>query len=323
MNNKSITVIAVSTMLCISACSKSGHSPDQANSGTEGVPLSTSATAQAQEFGKTDGAAFARQPLQDISSYKSVAVGDWRGLKPETLKDPEEVVRHMYWTKAERNDEILAYDLLPEYRKENDTFKRADIVKAKKQALDRFFAEAKSGNYFALESDKDSNVVVEQYDVKEKGFEVRLDYKDGAYYGLLKSNESNSNPSPAWDIVPIGCSTGTSANSKKIYYHPKNEEEAREISAKIAKAAKGTTGAQYFASSRLGHIMRSSPSTSMTHDPTIIFVTDGVVVRSPDDRTPVFVIDRAQLGTQLTVTEDRLRAALELPPNPINRMKYM
>lgn len=255
----------------------------------------------------------ARQALQPATAYVSAQVG--RDSAPIAgLPDPLETMRSMYWAKAKRDDALLAYDFLPAYRQQSDTFKRADLIKANTAQLDTAFAASQAKTLYALETVNDSKVSVGRYDPKERGFEVRLDYKEEEYYRLLKQNESRSNPQPEWALVVLGAATDPAEKGKRLFYRPGTEAEARAIEAKLAQSANGATGSIYVPATRLGHMLASVPSAGLTQqDPTSVFVMDGVIVRLGPTRDALFTIDSQQLGGEVEVRSDRVRKLLGLP----------
>lgn len=253
-----------------------------------------------------------REPLKPVTDYVPIEVGRI-GAAIEGLPDPATTMRSMYWSKAKRDYALLAYDFLPEYRKETDTFKRSDLLKANLAKLEAAFNSTKSVSHFALETSGDSNVIVDRYDPKEKGFEVRLAYKDDQFYELLKPNESLSTPQPAWALAVLGATTDLAEARKKVIYRPKTEDEARTIEAKLARSSQGATGMMYLPATRLGHMVASFPTANATNEPTAVFVTDGVIVRAKQGREALFTIDSEQLGRAVTVDSDKVREMLGLP----------
>jgi hypothetical protein len=315
-------IFSISASLLLIGCSKNTTTANENSTASQGASAPNNAIGSSTQ-GESDKEQFTREALQDLGQYKSVIVGEWQRTQPTGVGDPKIAVREMYWSKADRNDQALASDYLQQYRQEKDSFKRADIIKANASNLDMFYNQARGSKLFGLETDVSSDVQIGRYDAQQKGFEVRLSFPEGEYYHLLKPNEGKESPIPEWDILPIGSTTDLKENGKKIYYHPKNENEAREIEEKLAKASESSSGYVSAGATRLGHILKSLPSTAMSQAPTIIFVTDAVIVRSPATRDPIFVIDREQLGNTFTVSENKLRQTLGLPPNYGNRAKFM
>ena len=269
-------------------------------------------------------AAIVREPLAPLSSYPTVEVGEHRGPPLSGLADVETTARNMYWVKAKRDDGLLAYDFLPQYRIEKDTFKRADLVKANQAQLDAAFKASQGANHFALEtSSHNSEVMVERYDPVEKGFEVRLGFDEQKYYHLQKPNEAMLSPQPQWAIVVLGATTDQRENRRKIFYHPKSESEARNIEAKLAETRISASTYTTMPATRLGHIIASVDNAPMTHAPTAVFLTDGVVVLSPNDRQPLFTIDSKELGRAVTVESDGARKILGFPEKVVFNRRYL
>ena len=269
-------------------------------------------------------AVIVREPLAPLSSYATVEVGEHRGPALDGMADVITTARSMYWVKAKRDDALLAYDFLPQYRTEKDTFKRSDLVKANLGLLDAAFKASQHSNHFALETARhNSEVRVERYDPVEKGFEVRLGFDEQKYYSLLKPNEAMLNPQPYWAIVVIGATTDPKENRTKIFYHPKSESEARSIEAKLAEASNSASTSATMPATRLGHIIATVPNASMTQAPTSVFLTDGVVVLSPTDRQPLFIIDSKELGRAVAVESAGAREILGLPEKVVSNHRYL
>lgn len=232
-------------------------------------------------------------------------------------------IRGMYWSKAARDDALLAYDFIPAYRQERDTFKRADLLKASVPQLDSAYKASQGAVLYAVHRLDVEGVSVTRYDPAKRGFEVSLNLVEGEGYGWHKPNESKSSPPPEWVVKLVGAWTNHRAHETKTFYHPKNESEAREIESRLAAIGDTNSTMAYLPCIYLGHIVKSQPVTDGSATATTYLVVDAVVVLSTKDGKPLFTIDRKDLGDVVNIQNSRLANELEVTPPKKNSARFM
>lgn len=268
-----------------------------------------------------DGAAnVTRQNLRPIGEYipyYAVSEGDEK-LNAANLA----AIRGMYWSKAARDHALLAYDFLPAYRQEKDTFKRADLLKASTAQLDSAYKASQGSVLYAVHRSDTGGLVVGRYDAAQRGFEVSLRANQGDGYGWNKPNESGTKPDPKWVVTLVGAWTNQRAHEAKTFYHPKSEGEAREIENRLSSIVTTNATSAYLPCIYLGHIVKSVGS-DWREPATSYLVVDAVVALSPKDGKPLFTIDRKDLGDVIRIDKPQLAKTLEVEPTKRPSARFM
>jgi hypothetical protein len=218
--------------------------------------------------------------------------------------------RAIYWSRAKRDDELLAFDHLAAYRDEPDSFKRADLIKANKAPLDSAWAAAQANNHFALVSTRTSWMRVEHYDPKARNFKFALNWEVGQALSWNKPAAPKTFPDN-WSLWVLGGSLHGNAGVPPPSYQPRDEAEARAIEARLAAAGDPSGGAVDVQTVLLGHTVGSAKYQLSNY--VGLFVVDAVIAISPADQQPLFTLDMRQLGQLVPVKNDDAVTMLELP----------
>ncbi|MGO4479750.1 hypothetical protein AB4Z32_26275 [Massilia sp. 2TAF26] len=238
----------------------------------------------------------AREPLRPFDQYqvKNVSSG-FRVSGDEAIAAEAYKYRQLFWSGAKRDDALLAYDYLEEYRAEQDSFKRADIVKQQKPALEKAYREAQEKKlhafYFSKENENQQMVSLGRYDAEKNRFEINFGIPDTSSFAWEKPHGKN-HPRQTWGATFIG---GEYSNTGSHFYTPKSEAEARAIEAALAplreQSKYGNGNMVQLPTYYLGHVVGSNAGMGNS-DYVTFFVVDGLAVEDPKSRRILFTVDR-------------------------------
>jgi|GEM_PF-6574616 len=229
--------------------------------------------------------------------------------------------RAIYWSRAKRDDDLLAFDYLSAYRDEPDSFKRADLIKANKTQLDATFTAVQANNHFAIVSKRTTWMRIEHYDPKSQDFKFGLNWEAGQ--GLRWSKPAAPKTFPnVWALWVLGGSLHGNGDAPPPSYHPRDESEARAVEARLAVLGNPSSGAVDVETVLLGHTVGSAKY--QLEDYVGLFVVDAVIAISPADHQPLFTLDMRQLGQTVPVKNDDVLTMLGLPkPKGAMNVRYM
>lgn len=253
---------------------------------------------------------FPRGALAARDQYTPLAIGE-RAEGEKAIEQMSKGYIQLAWSSAKRDDAQLAYDTLPEYRREKDTFKQSDIIKANASKLDETFNENHGKNKFALDLTK-YNVAIEKYDVEKKGFSVWPRQIEDDWTGLGKPNEGQLHPEPAWGARIVGLPNPDTEN--KLFYKPKDENEARELESALStfRTSYASREASEAKIKVLGHTVATIPAPDNKNVQLALFVVDGIEFIHPTTKKVLFTMDRDQIGKSMDVMCKSTIKALDL-----------
>lgn len=229
--------------------------------------------------------------------------------------------RAIYWSRAKRDDELLAFDYLSAYRDEPDSFKRADLIKANKAQLDAAFTAVQANNHFAIISQRTTWMHVEHYDPKSKDFKFGLNWEAGQALRWSKPAAPKTFPD-FWSLWVLGGSMHGNGGASLPAYQPKDEAEARAIEARLSVLGNQSGGAVNVETVLLGHTVGSGKYELENY--VGLFVVDAVIAISPVDHQPLFTLDMRQLGQTVPVNNNDVLTMLGLPkPKGAMNARYM
>ena len=130
----------------------------------------------------------------------------------------------LYWSKADPIDEeLLAYTVSKEFAKEQDPFKRKDLLASLKPEMDAYLARVRQIGDIAIDMDK--TVRFGQYDMEKKAFPIFL------YTSTINERVDlhDRNSVEYAVVVP-----SMELSGSEEFYLPMDEAAAREIEAKLS-----------------------------------------------------------------------------------------
>nr|WP_199039632.1 hypothetical protein [Dyella sp. ASV24] len=274
--------------------------------GKHDAPASAASTAAAPAHNEASApAAPERRDAKPMDAYELI------DLSPSSYPEPVyqgliRQVRAAFWSAAPKDMDKLAYDYVDAYRQENDSFKRADIVKAHATELEQDLATAQQRRDYAVRNS--SLMQVYPYDAATGSFKIAFS-TDGESSGIgVFKNAGNPHPYGAWNFRFVGIPT--MASGKSYAYHPKNEDEARAIEAILAsqRSAGGgdwiTVLTQYE-----GHTLGTIPGPGK--DDAVILGIDAITAVDRKTGKPLFSLGGKDLGP-IEVKCSTTRKALNL-----------
>ncbi|OQS45774.1 hypothetical protein B0T49_20310 [Chromobacterium violaceum] len=135
-------------------------------------------------------------------------------------------VRNAYWSGAPKNLEKLAEDFSQTYRREKNSFKRADLLKTLTPELEKSYSGAQGQKDFAFRTTQ--LLSIGPYDSQKGGFKVSLPHDAEQVESVLAKDSDLSKNNHHWRFRFVG------VPHEELFYKPKDEAEAREIEAVLA-----------------------------------------------------------------------------------------
>ena len=306
------TIALAALLLTLAACGKKENNDNAAPAEQASEQSERKFTSNGLEIEEQGGILLPRQPLLPFERYTVLDQSKhFRTNNQAETTQVEQLYRNVFWAGAGRDDDLLAYDFLPEVRAENDAFKRADIVKARRAELDAAYAEAKKQKHYALYLDRDFLMSIGPYDAQKKGFLVDTGIRGDIAYGWPKPKEHEHNAHASWMIEFAG--TGLPENLR--WYIPKDEAEARKLEASLSKLRSNPASTVDLPGYYFGHIadLASRPEK---HQYNALLVVDGIAVTDPATRQPLLTMDFHALQPKAIVREASIKQALQPEPKP-------
>lgn len=199
------TFALAALLLTLAACGKKDNADNPAPAAQGSEQTDRKLTSNGIEIEEGGGLLLPRQPLLPFERYTVLDQSrNFRTKDQAETTQVEKLYRNVFWAGAVRDDDLLAYDFLPEVRAEKDAFKRADIVKAKRAELDTAYAEARKQKHYALYLDRDFLMSIGPYDAQKKGFPVSTGIRGDMAYGWSKPKEHAHNEHASWMIEFAG-----------------------------------------------------------------------------------------------------------------------
>ena len=306
------TFALAALLLALAACGKKegadNASPAEQASGQAERKL----TSNGLEIDDQGGILLPRQPLLPFERYTVLDQSkNFRTKDQAETTAVETLYRKVFWAGAQRDDDLLAYDFLPEVRAEKDAFKRADIVKTKHAELDAAYAEAKKQKHYALYLDRDSLMSIGPYDAAKKGYPVSTGIRGDMAYGWSKPKEHEHNEHATWMVE----FAGSGVAEELRWYIPKNEDEARQLEASLSKLRSNPSSTVDLPGYYFGHIadLASRPEKQQYN---ALLVVDGIAVTDPTTRQPLLTMDFHAIEPKAVVREASIKKALQPEPKP-------
>lgn len=297
MVSKNVLIIVFAAVV-LTACGKSGD-------GSKASPPASAAPIATKESSVYE---FKREALLSLDKYAKVnrSRGYWLS-NDEAIERENSLYRGAFWSGAKADYDLLAYDFLPEYRKEKDTFKRLDIVKANQDRLDAAYKEAQKNKHYALYFDNENTVTVGRYDPVKKGFEVGFGIDEYNAYLWNKPNEGKGEREQ-WGFQIFGAAF--TANDNRVWFIPKNEDEARKIEEALS-AHRGGNDRAFFPASYLGHVVASDTKPGPFNPYSALMVLDGVAIHQPKSGEVIFTVALEPTHKSFEVFDSKVKSQID------------
>lgn len=244
-----------------------------------------------------------REALQPREKYFVLDAG-----KGVTSSEIKQTWHKLYWSAAKKDLELLAYDVLDEFAKEDDTFRRSDIAKREEASLNKYFEDARQTAGLAhVQRMPGVFIRVHKYDATKRGFEyfVSPTMDDSPIGRRGKSTPTVASisgdvgrKSRTVDFVVVGLNDDL---TRRLYV-PKDEAHARELEGVLSRL-RGQDESVDLAASAFGRVVATKAQLNTR---VIYFFPDHLeVLAIPDNKRhgtdakmpPVlFAIDKEQLG---------------------------
>ncbi|QNK01259.1 hypothetical protein [Dyella telluris] len=214
--------------------------------------------------------------------------------------------RAAYWSVTPKDADRLAFDYLPEYRAETDSFKRADIARLHASELDQAYGDAQQRHDYAVRTQ--SLIQVFPYDAATGGFKVLFSTDDERSAVGVFRDVGNRHPYGAWSFRFVGIPRVASGH--EAIYKPRDETEARAIEAALAAQRDAGQGSINAYAQYEGHALATMASAS--RDDTIFFGIDAITAVDRKTGKPLLTIGGKALGP-IDIKCSTTRKALNLP----------
>ncbi len=306
------TFALAALLLTLAACGKKDNADNAAPAAQGSEQTDRKLTSNGIEIEEGGGLLLPRQPLLPFERYTVLDQSrNFRTKDQAETTQVEKLYRNVFWAGAVRDDDLLAYDFLPEVRAEKDAFKRADIVKAKRAELDTAYAEARKQKHYALYLDRDFLMSIGPYDAQKKGFPVSTGIRGDMAYGWSKPKEHAHNEHASWMIEFAGSDLPENLG----WYIPRDEAEARQLEASLSKLRSNPSSTVDLPGYYFGHIadLASRPQKQQYN---ALLVVDGIAVTDPATRQPLLTMDFHALQPKAVVHESSIKEALQPEPKP-------
>ncbi len=249
-----------------------------------------------------------RQALAPRDQYLAILLGAYvEGDK--AIEEMNNKFKQLYWSAAERDDAVLAYDFVPEYRQEKDSFKQGDLIKANAATLDEAYKANHGKNLFALKLRKDDwGLSVAKFDPATKGFELYMKNDEEGWSSWPKPKDADGYNRFSWGVRTMG--VPTTDNQTRFIYVPKDEAEARRIEGALATFRSSDTALPTVV--YLGHTVGGNTVASNVSLSLALFAVDGIELQHPKTGEVLFTLDRSHLGKRFEVFCKSSLATLKL-----------
>lgn len=231
----------------------------------------------------------------------------WDSLPSAEFEKVQAQIRNLYWSGTAKNLEKIAQDFSPAYRRETDTFKKADMVKATSAELDQHYADAQKVRDYAIRvENSQSEATIFPYDSKTGGFKVYFGAnQERRGVGIKRDSDTRVNFGN-WYVRFAGVPF-----QKEFIYKPKDETEAREIESSLA-GLRGAAGGDVsvdaiYSGSVAGTIYSESEGSD-----TAILTVDTIGFVGKKSRKTLFTVGAKELGP-IQPSCESTRKALKMP----------
>lgn len=257
-------------------------------------------------------ATLARGALAEPPAYHRVdATGGRQFAGPEIARQ-RALLRDLYWSRTPFDATALAADALPEVAREPDSFKRADLAKARRAELLAMHQAAAAFRRVAVLDSRGTGLTVLPYDAGSGSFRANFSGQAPQVVSFAKADGQRA----VWELGLLGTepSPGTDGRARmQLQHRPADEAAARRIEAEVVAAARGT-GAANLPVLYQGEVIhtRADGLRSLA-----VVRVDAVSVLTRDAQQVLFTFDRRALGETIWV-EHGTAATLGLLAKPGN-----
>lgn len=266
--------IAAAAVVLLVACGKKEDAPTPSSG--------TSSTARASDVPKIDRRSASGR------SYTFIDMS-WDTLPQAEHDKVREQIRSLYWSGAAKNPERLAVDFSSAYRREADSFKKADLLKASADDLDKQFDAAQKTKDYSIRTEK-AQVSVYPYDTQLGGFKVGFSSNmETEGIGIGKDADRAVN-SESWLIRFVGVPA-----SKDVIFKPKDEAQAREIESVLA-AQRGASGREVSVDAVISGSVAGTIAKPNQLADIALFKADTVGIMDRKSGKTLFTFDSKDLG---------------------------
>lgn len=231
----------------------------------------------------------------------------WKTLPDAEYEKVRSQMRDLYWSGAVKNPEKLANDFSPAYRREVDSFKKADLVKAMAAELDQYYATAqKIKDYSVRVESSDAETNISPYDAAIGGFKIGFGAnQEQRSIGMFKDSDRSVNHG-SWYVRFVGVPF-----QKELIYKPKDEAEARNIESNLASLRGASGGRVPVEAVYSGSVAGNFYDIGQSAD-TSLFTVDTIGFSGKKSNKTLFTIGAKELGP-IKPTCQKTRQALKLP----------
>ncbi|MES2026271.1 MAG: hypothetical protein V4448_11990 [Pseudomonadota bacterium] len=214
-----------------------------------------------------------------------------------------QMTRDMYWSAAPKDLKNLAWDYLPTYRREANTFKQEDVLKANEADLEKKFEQARTNKNYAVRVKQ--TMLAWPYDPEKKGFRIVLNPRMETEGMRMEKDDKNNDGE--WNVTAIGLPVNY---SYEMFFKPKNTDEARAIEEVLAPQRRDTDSNVSLYLQYEGSVIGTRGDT---RDTKIVLGVDNITAVDQKTGKPVFTITSEALGKKIEVNERLNREMLGLP----------
>jgi hypothetical protein len=214
--------------------------------------------------------------------------------------------RDLYWAAADRDDDKLAADFIPEYRKETDAFKRQDMLKELKPKLDEIYAQQHGAKNVSIRLRATTSIY--GYDAAEKGF--RIDAVTDNNSISVNKTEGDREQYYVF-ILPI-----VMVDGYKSFMLKPSEEDARRIESYLSSKRRSANDPVEVAVQLHGYV--ADTQTTDNNDRYAIIATDAISFL--DMKTGEKIVDLA--SKDLAPVIDLSTTTMYLPSEKAFREKF-
>ena len=294
MNIKKLLAFsALLSAILLTACGKKDDAPSAAT--TQPASAKSSVTVPSLERRSAGSRSYS---LIDMT---------WDTLPNAEFEKVRSQIRDLYWSGAAKNPEKLAKDFSPAYRREVDSFKKADMVKSMAAELDQHYANAqKIKDYSVRVQSSEVSTSIFPYDAAIGGFKIGFNSnQERGGVGMIKDSDRSVNHG-RWFVRFVGV-----PDKKELIYKPRDEAEARDIESNLASLRDAAGGQVYvdavFSGSVAGTLYNESESAD-----TAIFTVDTISFIGKKSTKTLFTIGAKELGL-IEPSCQSTRQALKIP----------
>lgn len=215
---------------------------------------------------------------------------------------------YLYWCQGYKgSDSMLAHTLSENYRNEDDSFKKQDILKSLKPQLEAYKNNAqKLGNIKITTFQK---VVVTQYDHEKNNFK----FNSPSVAGIeVKIKDKSFPPQTYYSNILLG------SLPYKMEYKPKSEAEARQIEGELTKLKERGSRSAELLLTVYGYVLQTYAMDDGRQLHSVIAV-DSFSLDNPKTKQPIINIQSSLLPPVLNLEE--LSIGGDIKDAIINRFK--